>query len=232
MFHYCSKMARQLPPTDPHIQAFTILSDRVSNLEDNISSIKAGLCINEMRKSGKLCNTLLGYPFAIRCLRADDMGDEGAFFDSAVVEISCICPVSCPAEMVPDDKLGTEVENIRPTFSAGYVLPSDENWVAFGLISESPDLPNLADYVDEALRMYALRGHTRSCVREVIINPCDRGELMAFVEAIKFQLGCSTVGPDLFKFAYWSRWKSMKRNPYFSMNSGWFANCERFMQTH
>jgi len=27
-------------PSDPHIQAFTILSDRVSNLEDDVGTIK------------------------------------------------------------------------------------------------------------------------------------------------------------------------------------------------
>lgn len=50
---------------DPHIQAFTILSDRVSNLEEGLSGILESAKLQEQRVYGSLNHRLLGIPFPV-----------------------------------------------------------------------------------------------------------------------------------------------------------------------
>lgn len=92
---------------DPHIRAFEILSDRVSNLEDGIAAIRRSQQSVEMRKFGELDGSLFGLPPHCRLERLDDLEEElenvpeevsrrlpsqpTLYMRGAVIEIRCKC---------------------------------------------------------------------------------------------------------------------------------------------
>jgi hypothetical protein len=78
---------------DPNIQAFNIIDERLSNIEENQALFKEALQLEEMRRSGPLNRKLLGFPFNIdRRLRSDESNkDTTPFPDAAIVTVVPQC---------------------------------------------------------------------------------------------------------------------------------------------
>ena len=193
---------------DPHIQAFTILSDRVSNLEEDMRAVRSCLAWQEMRQSGRLNKDIFGYQFEVRCIREEaekdcpvlsasvvtvhfdpDDGDDirDAVHDATKMDLPCELDVICGG-----------------SFSHVYKFPDDYS-CSYGLIGQT----TVQNHIDEAVRRHRTGPYQKRKISQVDIYPCDMLALYLFYTGIQIDLtGVGTIAG--------SSLRRIKTNAFFS----------------
>jgi len=127
---------------DPHIRAFEILSDRVSNLEDGIAAIRRSQQSVEMRKFGELDGSLFGLPPHCRLERLDDLEEEledvpeevfrrlpsqpTSYMKGAVIDVRCKC---CECK-IPTKSVRPDLTNILDGLKVCQIAPCEKYNIA------------------------------------------------------------------------------------------------------
>jgi hypothetical protein len=174
------------PPSDPTIQAFGILDDRITNVEDDITTIKDALKWMEMRNTGPLNNKLLGYPFQI----ISNNTDGEPLLEAAVLEVILSCDESnCHST---DTVCGEQTNS--ESFAQRFLLEQGESVITFGLVAESSVSPALNKFIDETVSMVAEQRHRAACVRCIHIHSCGSCELSLFAAGVRVE--ASSEGAD------------------------------------
>ena len=106
---------------DPNIQAFAIIDDRLSNIEENQALFKEALQLEEMRRIGPLNKRLLGFPFNLD--RQADSSEKSStltpFPEAVIVTVVPKCDYEtapthydccCFSNTAPERKMLSDVE--------------------------------------------------------------------------------------------------------------------------
>jgi hypothetical protein len=217
--------SREIPPlADPHIQAFTILSDRISNIEDDVSLIKSALVHQELRQTGRLNHRLIGFPFEVTCVPSEEIPADGTYV-AAVVEIVTSGDGSVLRDYAVTADTCRELDTAAGSkFSLGYELVRVDGDPCVGLIAGVNEAPDLCDFINAALRLGDMGGPV--CAARVY--PCDMLDLILFFRGILYEKGKAELG----QMAVMERLRctnKIRKNRFFSDMLGAFPKFAAFL---
>ena len=214
-------MDREIQPvTDPNIQAFSIIDERLSNLEDDMLLLKDSMKWTEMRRSGRLNNRLLGYPFNVEFITCEE---DPIGLQAAVIQVFLDCNDSCSANKNGLPSPGKVDKTCNPPFARRFILGHDNGYLVFGLIALNTHDFNVCDALNEVLLMLRGQEHRLRCTVSTRVYTCDAENLAFFASGVRVEQGTdSETDKDYIML--------LKKHHIADLKSHeWFANQLHFM---
>jgi hypothetical protein len=161
---------------DPMITSFNMICDRLSAMEEDISSMKINKQNKGLLKNGNLCRSLFKLPFEVFNDRSKDDDEfdnhtcSGAFFSA---NLHCSCEMMKKEKIYKFVPSGTEIIHAEENFALQNGYPDEH------LSCREFNLPSLyQDVYEEALKRYLLSVVKDDIVQDLIL--LDYCEFLSF----------------------------------------------------